>query len=99
MKSYGRAPTFLLATGYEQARSVVAALAGDWAAARDVQLDLPETGVCNSNLPLDADRIDSGEGGCCGTPGPAGVSGDLPRSSLALVDVSAGRDGRTSCCG
>jgi hypothetical protein len=39
VKSYGRAPTFLLATGYEQARSVVAALAGDWAAARDVQLD------------------------------------------------------------
>ena len=47
-KSYGRAPTFLLATGYEQARSVVAALAGDWAAARDVQLDLPETGVCTT---------------------------------------------------
>jgi len=49
-KSYGRAPTFLLATGYEQARSVVAALAGDWEAARDVQLNLPETGVCSSNL-------------------------------------------------
>jgi hypothetical protein len=48
VKSYGRAPTFLLATGYEQARSIVAALAGDWAAARNVQLDLPETGVCNS---------------------------------------------------
>lgn len=48
-KSYGRAPTFLLATGYEQARSVVAAVAGDWEAARDVQLDLPETGVCSSN--------------------------------------------------
>jgi thioredoxin reductase len=28
MKSYGRAPTFLLATGYQQVRSVVAALAG-----------------------------------------------------------------------
>jgi hypothetical protein len=50
MKSYGRAPTFLLAAGYEQARSVVAGLDGDWAAARDVQLDLPETGVCSSNL-------------------------------------------------
>jgi hypothetical protein len=50
VKSYGRAPTFLLATGYEQARSVVAALAGDLAAARDVQLELPETGVCSSNL-------------------------------------------------
>lgn len=42
MKSYGRAPTFLMATGYEQVRSVVAALAGDWTAARDVQLDLPK---------------------------------------------------------
>ena len=50
VKSYGRAPTFLLATGYEQVRSIAAALAGDWTAARDVQLDLPETGVCNTNL-------------------------------------------------
>lgn len=50
MKSYGRAPTFLLATGYEQVRSITAALAGDWTAARDVQLDLPETGVCSATL-------------------------------------------------
>lgn len=50
MKSYGRAPTFLMATGYEQVRSITAALAGDWVAARDVQLDLPETGVCSSTL-------------------------------------------------
>lgn len=48
MKSYGRAPTFLMATGYEQARSIVAAVAGDWSAAREVQLELPETGVCSS---------------------------------------------------
>jgi hypothetical protein len=46
-KSYGRAPTFLLATGYEQVRSVVAELAGDRVAADDVQLILPETGVCS----------------------------------------------------
>ena len=51
VKSYGRAPTFLMATGYEQARSVVAALAGDWTSARQVQLELPETGVCTSRLP------------------------------------------------
>jgi hypothetical protein len=50
VKSYGRAPTFLLATGYEQVRSIAAALAGDWTAARDVQLDLPETGVCSATL-------------------------------------------------
>jgi len=54
MKSYGRAPTFLLATGYEQARSVVAALAGDWEAARDVQLELPATGVCSATLGVKA---------------------------------------------
>ena len=46
MKSYGRAPTFLMATGYEQVRSIVAALDGDWEAARKVELDLPATGVC-----------------------------------------------------
>lgn len=50
MKSYGRAPTFLLATGYEQVRSVAAALAGDAEAADRVQLDLPETGVCAVDL-------------------------------------------------
>lgn len=53
MKSYGRAPTFLLATGYEQVRSVAAALSGDWEAARDVQLHLPETGVCSTDLAAD----------------------------------------------
>lgn len=47
MKSYGRAPTFLMATGYEQARSVVAMLDGDIKAANNVELNLPETGVCN----------------------------------------------------
>ena len=47
-KSYGRAPTFLMATGFEQARSVVAHLSGDHEAAVRVELDLPETGVCNS---------------------------------------------------
>ena len=45
MKSYGRAPTFLMLTGYEQVRSIAAAIAGDWEA-RDVELILPETGVC-----------------------------------------------------
>jgi thioredoxin reductase len=50
MKSYGRAPTFLLLTGYEQARSVVAAIADDWDAARRVELVLPETGVCSTDV-------------------------------------------------
>jgi thioredoxin reductase len=54
-KSYGRAPTFLMATGYEQVRSIAAALAEDWEAAQKVELDLPETGVCS---------VDAGSG-CC----------------------------------
>ncbi|MGA7206090.1 MAG: flavoprotein, partial [Specibacter sp.] len=57
MKSYGRAPTFLLATGYEQVRSIVAALAGDQGAADQVHLELPKTGVCSTDL-----------GGSCDTP-------------------------------
>ncbi|MDQ0848864.1 thioredoxin reductase [Arthrobacter sp. B3I9] len=55
MKSYGRAPTFLLATGYEQVRSVVAALAGDREAADTVQLELPETGVCSTDAGTSCD--------------------------------------------
>ncbi|WP_373229341.1 NAD(P)-binding domain-containing protein [Cohnella sp.] len=47
-KSYGRAPTFLMATGYEQVRSIVAAMTGDWEAAQKVELELPETGVCST---------------------------------------------------
>ncbi|MGN8551363.1 UNVERIFIED_CONTAM: FAD-dependent oxidoreductase [Microbacterium sp. SLM126] len=58
MKSYGRAPTFLLATGYEQVRSVAAWLAGDVASASQVELLLPATGVCSTNLSADG-------GGCC----------------------------------
>ena len=50
MKSYGRAPTFLMLTGYEQVRSIAAALAGDWEAAQEVHLVLPETGVCSSGI-------------------------------------------------
>ena len=49
-KSYGRAPTFLMVTGYEQVRSIAAALAGDLAAADSVQLNLPQTGVCSANF-------------------------------------------------
>jgi thioredoxin reductase len=51
MKSYGRAPTFLLATGYEQVRSIVAYLTGDLQGAKEVQLELPETGVCSISFP------------------------------------------------
>ncbi len=50
MKSYGRAPTFLMRTGFEQVRSIVAELAGDADAARKVELELPQTGVCNTDF-------------------------------------------------
>ena len=53
MKSYGQAPTFLMATGYEQVRSIVAYLDGDTEAANRIELNLPETGVCSSNLSID----------------------------------------------
>ncbi|MFJ7662155.1 FAD-dependent oxidoreductase [Lysinibacillus sp. NPDC097162] len=49
-KSYGRAPTFLMATGYEQVRSITSYLSGDEEASKRVELDLPETGVCSINL-------------------------------------------------
>ncbi len=67
MKSYGRAPSFLAMTGFEQVRSVVAALDGDLEAAARVELVLPDTGVCNGAGAFDeSDAVDSG--GCCGTP-------------------------------
>ncbi|TVP56745.1 MAG: flavoprotein [Gemmatimonadales bacterium] len=50
MKSYGRAPTFLMKTGYEQVRSVVARLAGDEEAATTIQMELPSTGVCRTDF-------------------------------------------------
>lgn len=67
MKSYGRAPTFLLRTGYEQVRSVVAALAGDWETARQVELVLPQTGV-GSRSPAPAAAACGAA--CCGVGSP-----------------------------
>ena len=65
MKSYGRAPTFLMATGHEQVRSIVAEIAGDAAAARRFELHLPATGVCSGPGPQTAGQPPV-EGGCCG---------------------------------
>lgn len=71
VKSYGRAPTFLMATGFEQVRSVVAAIAGDLEAADRVELELPETGVCSSSgSPTDG----AGGGSCCGPSEPVAVA-------------------------
>lgn len=63
--SYGRASSFLALTGFEQVRSVAAALAGDHAAAADVELTLPDTGVCGGAGDFDAP--DAVGAGCCGT--------------------------------
>jgi thioredoxin reductase len=69
IKSYGRAPTFLLLTGYEQVRSVAAAIASDMAAADNVRLVLPETGV-RSTRPV---TVANASAGCYGDPTPANV--------------------------
>jgi thioredoxin reductase len=106
MKSYGRAPTFLLATGYEQARSVAAMLAGDVAAAERVELVLPETGVCSTDLagaasggaccgaePVVA-ATEVAAGGCCG--GPAADDAH----ACCVDDAAAKADGKSGCgCG
>lgn len=72
MKSYGRAPTFLAMTGYEQVRSIAAALAGDHESAARVELTLPETGVCGGAGVFDEPDTAAAEssGGCCAAPAP-----------------------------
>ncbi len=82
MKSYGRAPTFLALTGYEQVRSVVAAIAGDRESAERVELVLPETGVCGGAGLFDqptADKTSDG-GGCC-APAPQLIQLDTTASA------------------
>ncbi|SEE93846.1 FAD-dependent oxidoreductase [Streptomyces sp. Ag109_O5-10] len=82
MKSYGRAPTFLAMTGYEQVRSISAAIAGDREAAERVELVLPESGVCGGaglfDEPDDAER--SG-GGCCAAPATLQIGVGAPTAS------------------
>lgn len=89
IKSYGRAPTFLLLTGYEQVRSVAAAIAGDMAAADNVQLVLPETGVCVTSF-----EVEGAPAGCCGGPAPE------KSDACCVADAVAKDEGRTGCgCG
>jgi thioredoxin reductase len=91
IKSYGRAPTFLMLTGYEQIRSVVAAIAGDLVAADDIHLVLPETGVCSTSLP--ADGVASSLG-CCGGLIPATID------ACCVADVVSHAEVKSSCgCG
>jgi glycine/D-amino acid oxidase-like deaminating enzyme len=87
IKSYGRAPTFLMITGYEQVRSIAADIAGDREAAERVELDLPETGVCTRGGVEGAVEAS----GCCGGPAPVGVS------ACCADDASAKAVGETGC--
>ena len=87
IKSYGRAPTFLLLTGYEQVRSIAAAIAGDLAAADDVRLVLPETGVCSTRPIIEVYE----SAGCCGGPAPAKVD------ACCVADAVAKDEGKVGC--
>ncbi|MFG1333071.1 FAD-dependent oxidoreductase [Xanthobacter autotrophicus] len=84
-KSYGRAPTFLMATGYEQVRSIAAEIAGDHEAARSVHLVLPETGVCS------AAPVTTGASGCCGGPAPRDAD------ACCADDAQAKAEGEDGC--
>ncbi|MCA0270938.1 MAG: NAD(P)/FAD-dependent oxidoreductase [Proteobacteria bacterium] len=90
MKSYGRAPTFLMATGHEQVRSIVAAIAGDHVAAARVELVLPQTGVCSGP----GRPVAKAASGCCG--GPAQTRAD----ACCVKYEVAKNSGETGCgCG
>jgi hypothetical protein len=88
MKSYGRAPTFLMITGYEQVRSIAADITGDREAAERVELELPETGVCTRA------GVEGGVAatGCCGGPAPTAM--DACCSDDALAKAA----GKSGCC-
>ncbi|MFE1270657.1 NAD(P)-binding domain-containing protein [Streptomyces sp. NPDC058758] len=95
MKSYGRAPTFLALTGYEQVRSVAAALAGDLDSADRVELTLPETGVCGGSGLYDDPAAQSGDAdGCCAPPAPQLVQLGAPAVLPLATEPSTG-----GCCG
>ncbi|MEU5718039.1 NAD(P)-binding domain-containing protein [Streptomyces sp. NPDC020403] len=94
MKSYGRAPTFLAMTGYEQVRSVAAAIAGDLASADRVELTLPETGVCGGAGLFDVPEAQQGDGGCC-TPAPQLIRLAAPAPAGAAADQTPAG----GCCG
>ena len=92
MKSYGRAPTFLLATGHEQVRSIAASMAGDQEAAARVELELPETGVCHSTPNVGKALADEeATAGCCGGPAPAEAD------ACCVADVEAKAAGEEGC--
>ena len=101
MKSYGRAPSFLTLTGYEQTRSVVAEIAGDYEAAERVELVLPDSGVCGGSGLFDEQPAGDG---CCGptvTKAPelltiGALAAAARGATLPFVDD---KPAKTGCCG
>jgi hypothetical protein len=89
-KSYGRAPNFLIATGYEQVRSVVAALAGDMVDADDVRLALFDTGVCSTDYAGEP-AAGQASAGCCGGAAPAGSN------ACCVLDAEEKANGNAGC--
>ncbi|MFF1453285.1 FAD-dependent oxidoreductase [Streptomyces sp. NPDC058274] len=90
MKAYGRAPTFLAMTGYEQVRSVTAAIAGDRESADRVELTLPETGVCGGAGLFDDPAAAQSDGGGCCAPSPQLVQLGTGASTAAAAGDSSG---------
>ena len=75
-------------TGYEQVRSIACELTGDYEGARNLELVLPETGVCSGD-------------GCCAPPPTRKTFSKL--ANLATVNaplkvVNSDCDPNTGCC-
>jgi len=101
MKSYGRAPSFLTLTGYEQTRSVVAEIAGDYQAAERVELVLPDSGVCGGSGLFDEQPAAES---CCGptlTAAPELLTiGTLAAAARgAALPFIDDQPAQTGCCG
>ncbi|MEX2601081.1 MAG: NAD(P)-binding domain-containing protein [Balneolaceae bacterium] len=107
-KSYGRAPTFLMATGYEQVRSIAAWLDGDKEAARRVELNLPETGVCSTDNsgaagaaccgpePVSQEEENSKEGACCSPSNTNHANTETMENTKQTMEEPVAVSG---CCG
>jgi len=104
MKSYGRAPTFLMLTGYEQVRSVACWIAGDFEGAREVRLVLPETGVCSSGIlaergvaccAADAASEHATDAACCASAATA-QGGCCGSAVPQVIQLAAATEG--GCC-
>src|SRR5215218_9107949 len=81
--------THFVLAGYEHVCSIAAAITGDWDAARDVRLVLPETGVCSSGI-----LVERGVA-CCAASAALDPTSDAARCPSPASNTS----GAGSCCG